>query len=464
MASRPQKSKPTRKLKRKAAPHKRTSPVEDGSKVRLQVLLARCGFGSRRNCEELIENGRVAVDGQTVTTLGMSVDPKAQEVLLDGESLRSDKPAYYMVNKPKGVLCTNADPAGRARVIDLFPKTAGRLFPVGRLDENSVGLLLVTNDGELSHRLAHPRFRVPKVYRVQVAGTPTGETLKSLREGMYFSDGRFKVEHARKISTQGKSTILEVKLREGQNREIRRLFARVGHKVMKLERVEFGPLKLRSVAVGRFRPLTSEEVRLLKEYVEADRGRQEEKALAESRRETEKDVRKKEPAERRPRRVSRMVEVSPVELRGGRDITGRLRGGAEDEKPASRFKRGRSDRRDEPEGDLAQQRKPRGQKRDFDEDDRESDGSGKPHPAIVRKPVTGVKRPIEHNAAGGSKSKGGSRVAGGSKSSSGSKSTSGNRPAGGKKKVTSRKPATSSKRATSSKQAQGAARKKRGRR
>jgi len=236
--------------------------------VRLQVLLARCGFGSRRACEEFIEAGRGTVDGETVSELGARVDVNSQKVEVDGESIRPERAVCYMVNKPKGMLCTNRDPAGRPRVIDLFPPGAGHVFPIGRLDENSVGLLLVTNDGDLSHQLAHPRFRVPKVYQVHVAGNPTRETLQKLRQGMYFSEGRFKVDRLRRIRSRGQSTILEVTLSEGQNREIRRLFARVGHKVMRLERVAFGPLHLRNVASGRYRKLTRDEMKLLNEYLE----------------------------------------------------------------------------------------------------------------------------------------------------------------------------------------------------
>ncbi len=288
--------------------------------VRLQVLLARCGLGSRRACEEFVSTGRVTVDGNTVTEQGARVDPEAQTVCVDGEPIRPERPAYYMVNKSKGVLCTNKDPAGRARVIDMFPDRAGRLFTIGRLDENSVGLLLVTNDGELSHRLAHPKFRVPKTYRIHVAGNPTQETLKKLREGLYFSNGRFRIERARRITTKGKSTILEVVLNEGQNREVRRLFARVGHKVMRLERVSFGPLKLRGVAAGRYRKLSRDEIRLLRDYVE--RG---EKRSEADRPRRGSAGRGTKGSKGKRKTAARSVEVSPVSTASGRDLTGRRR-------------------------------------------------------------------------------------------------------------------------------------------
>jgi 23S rRNA pseudouridine2605 synthase len=298
-----------------------------GNLVRLHVLLARCGVGSRRQCEELIADGRVTVDGEPVSEQGLRVDPDRQRIEVDFEPLRPDRHAYYMVNKPKGVLCTNADPDGRKRVIDLFPASAGRLFPIGRLDENSVGLILVTNDGELSHRLAHPKFRVPKVYQVQVAGVPSPETIKKMREGMYFSDGRFKADRVKKIKTRGKSTILEMTLSEGRNREIRRLLARVGHKVMKLERVQFGPLKMRGVAAGQYRALTKNEVDLLQKYAEGWRGRAtEERNKRTQRKKAAAPVAK---AKRKtPTEAKRVVEISPLSSGGGHDLTGRARSGS----------------------------------------------------------------------------------------------------------------------------------------
>ncbi|MBI1309712.1 pseudouridine synthase [bacterium] len=301
-----------------------------GGLVRLQVLLARCGLGSRRHCEELIRDGRVSVDGEPVTEQGQRVDPDRQRVEVDFEPLRPDRHAYYMVNKPKGVLCTNADPDGRKRVIDLFPASAGRLFPIGRLDENSLGLILVTNDGELSHRLAHPKFRVPKVYHVHVAGVPNPETLKKLQDGMYFSDGRFKADRVKKLKTRGKSTILEMTLSEGRNREIRRLLARVGHKVMKLERVQFGPLKLRGVAAGQYRALTSAEIKLLHDYSSGwkDRAAQQrkKKPQAAQKRETNSGETPTPAARHKPVSApKRIVEISPLATSSGHDLTGRTR-------------------------------------------------------------------------------------------------------------------------------------------
>ncbi|MEZ6056289.1 MAG: pseudouridine synthase [Planctomycetaceae bacterium] len=237
-------------------------------RVRLQKYLASCGLGSRRACEEFISAGRVTIDGVVAETLGVSVNPKEQVITLDGERLRRERRKYYMLHKPPGFLCTNHDPEGRPRVIDLFPKGGPRLFTVGRLDEDSEGLLIVTNDGDLAQKLAHPKFQIFRTYQVQVAGNPTAETLEQLQQGMYFTEGKFRVRGIKTLKKQGKSTHLEIVLGEGQNREIRRLLARVGHKVMSLKRVAYGPLKLGSLSKGRARELTREELASLHELLE----------------------------------------------------------------------------------------------------------------------------------------------------------------------------------------------------
>ena len=233
---------------------------------RLQKVLASAGLASRRHCEEYILEGRVTVDGKTVRVLGIKVDPETQNVCVDGERVKIERKRHYLVHKPTGVHCTNADPLGRVRVIDLLPESLGRLFTVGRLDEGSEGLILVTNDGALAHRLDHPKFQVQRLYRCLVAGTPSDEVLRQLRDGMYFTEGKFRVRDIRRIKTNGKSTILEVVLTEGQNREVRRLFARVGHKVMRLKRIGFGPMRLGDLPIGAYRPLTPVELKVLTHF------------------------------------------------------------------------------------------------------------------------------------------------------------------------------------------------------
>ncbi|MFM8287845.1 MAG: pseudouridine synthase, partial [Planctomycetaceae bacterium] len=292
--------------------------------VRLQRLLAMAGIGSRRSCEEYITTGRVTVNGQTITELGARVDPDEQDVRLDGERLHIHRRSYYLVNKPVGVLCTNRDPEGRPRVIDLFPKASERLFTVGRLDENSEGLLLVTNDGELAHRLAHPRFKVEKIYRVQVAGVPSREIVDQLQEGMYFAEGRFAAKSATLVKTKGHSSLLEIVLTEGQNREIRRLLARVGHKVQRLKRVGMGSLRLGELPPGLYRPLSPPEIQALRALVSEGtrRGRGRDRTRDRTRRGPSGDRRR--PDRRAERGGSRKsVDRSPRVPRSERGSRGR---------------------------------------------------------------------------------------------------------------------------------------------
>jgi 23S rRNA pseudouridine2605 synthase len=236
--------------------------------IRLQRYLAACGVGSRRKCEEYIVDGRVTIDGKVVSELGSKVDPQRQKVALDGQTLRMERKKYFVVNKPPGYVSTHRDPQGRPRVIDLLPPGGPRLFTVGRLDEASEGLMIVTNDGDLAQKLAHPKFRVYRTYEVHVAGKPTRELLQQLKEGMHFAEGKFRVHNVRMKKSRGKSTFLEVVLAEGQNREVRRLFARIGHKVLTLKRVAFGPVRLGSLSRGNFRELERDELAELLAIVE----------------------------------------------------------------------------------------------------------------------------------------------------------------------------------------------------
>lgn len=238
------------------------------SSMRLQRYLAQCGLGSRRECEELITNGRVQIDGKPADQLGTNVRPAEQTITLDGEKLTFERKRYYLLNKPPGFLCTTKDPQGRRTVFDLFPENGPRLFSVGRLDDGTTGLLIVTNDGDLAQKLAHPKYRIHRLYKAQVAGHPTREVLTQLKEGLFFTEGRFKVHDIRPMKKQGQSTWVEITMTEGQNREIRRLLARTGHKVMKLERIGFGPIRLGRVPLGQFRELRREELGRLFEILE----------------------------------------------------------------------------------------------------------------------------------------------------------------------------------------------------
>jgi 23S rRNA pseudouridine2605 synthase len=235
--------------------------------VRLQRALASAGYGSRRQCEELIIEGRVLVDGKIVTELGVTVQPSAQKIYVDGTPLKPRRLVYYALNKPTGVVTTNVDPEGRPRVIDLIPPDE-RVFPVGRLDRSSEGLILLTNDGDLAQRLAHPSYEVSKVYRVTVAGRMEAETLRKMERGIYIAEGQVKVEGAKILRTRGRATELEITLKEGKNREIRRILARLGHKVQQLKRIAIGPLRLGEMPTGAYRKLSFEELKKLKTSVE----------------------------------------------------------------------------------------------------------------------------------------------------------------------------------------------------
>ncbi len=226
----------------------------------MQKVLAAAGFGSRRQCEDLIVEARVEIDRQVITELGTRVDPLKQEIRVDGEVLSRPRPVYFAVYKPKGYICSHHDPRGRPLAVELIPPKFGRLFTVGRLDMNSEGLILVTNDGALAERLTHPRYEVPKRYIVQVAGQLEQEVLVQLKKGIYLAEGVARVAEARIRGHFKNSTIVEMTLTEGKNREIRRILARMEHKVMKLQRIAVGNVKLGKMLPGDYRPLTGREV------------------------------------------------------------------------------------------------------------------------------------------------------------------------------------------------------------
>jgi 23S rRNA pseudouridine2605 synthase len=257
-----------------SAPGKRTTHRVDESQSpnaelgeRLQKVLAQAGIASRRECEELIREGRVEVDRKVVTELGTRVDLMQQEVRVDGEALARPKPIYFAVNKPTGVVCTAKDPAGRPRVTDMLPPNTPRTFCVGRLDMETEGLILVTNDGELANGLTHPRHGVEKIYHVQVAGHVEPEIISKLQRGVHLAEGFAHVKHVRIKSPRKRSTILEMVLDEGRNREVRRLLARLGHKVQRLKRIAVGPVRLADLPIGAVRPLTKLEIQALQKAV-----------------------------------------------------------------------------------------------------------------------------------------------------------------------------------------------------
>lgn len=236
---------------------------------RLQKVLAAAGLASRRECEEYITEGRVQVDGVVITELGARVDRAKQEIKVDGEPLPRIRLQYFAVHKPPGIVSTNRDPSGRPRVIDLLPPGVGRMFNVGRLDMASEGLILVTNDGPLADQLTHPRHGVEKIYEVLVAGQPAPDVLAQVKRGVHLSDGFVHAVDVRIKSSKKGATLLEMVLDEGRNREVRRLLARLGHKVQRLIRVAVGPIRLGELPRGAVRMLTHEEVKKLREVAAA---------------------------------------------------------------------------------------------------------------------------------------------------------------------------------------------------
>lgn len=235
---------------------------------RLNKLLAHAGVGSRRHCDELISAGRVSIDGERVRELGVRVDPAVQQVCVDDVPVKLEKPVYWLLNKPQGYLCTNYDPAGRARVVDLLPHVEQRVYTVGRLDEASEGLLLLTNDGDLAFRLMHPKYGVEKTYLVQVAGHPTKDQLHQLLRGVFLAEGKVKAKFVKRLKSQGDSTWLKIVLCEGKNREIRRMLAKLGHKVIRLRRTAIGPIELDRLPKGKSRKLKPDELQRLKQASE----------------------------------------------------------------------------------------------------------------------------------------------------------------------------------------------------
>jgi len=217
----------------------------------------------------LILDGRVSVNGKVADTLPVLVDPATDRIEVDGRPVRIERPIYLLMHKPRGVVCTNNDPSGRRRAVDLLSGVRERVYPVGRLDEDSTGLLLLTNDGALAERIAHPRYGVPKTYRAEVSGRVEGESLVKLREGVWLSDGRTAPADARIIHRGRDASVLEVTLREGRNREVRRVLARLGHNVRRLKRIAIGPLQLGPLPAGAWRPLAPRELAALQRVMRA---------------------------------------------------------------------------------------------------------------------------------------------------------------------------------------------------
>lgn len=232
--------------------------------MRINKFLAEKGVASRRHADEMITKGRVTINGK-VATLGENVE-ETDEVLVDGTPLsREDKKEeYYIMNKPKGVICTVSDDRGRKTVMDLLPETAGRVFPVGRLDYETEGLLIFTNDGDLAFRLTHPTSEIPKTYLVRIEGTMTEKDLNPIRSGVELDGVLTKKCKAHIVETDKAYTKVHITITEGRNRQVRRMFEAIGRSVAFLKRVSIGRLKLTGLDRGEVRPLTEQEIAYLK--------------------------------------------------------------------------------------------------------------------------------------------------------------------------------------------------------
>ena len=235
--------------------------------MRLQKFMAMCGVASRRQSEELISRGAVRVNGVIVKTLGSQVDPGEDTVTVSGKSLKSPSRVYLLFNKPRGIVSTMKDPGRRGTVADFFREIPQRVYPVGRLDRDTEGLLLVTNDGELANRLMHPRYRVAKTYQAVVDGELSAVGLQALRRGVVLEDGKTSPAHVRVLKGHRKETLVTLTLREGKKRQVRRMLEHVGTPVISLKRTGYSFLVLGRLKPGRFRHLTAGEVERLKKEV-----------------------------------------------------------------------------------------------------------------------------------------------------------------------------------------------------
>lgn len=238
--------------------------------MRLAKYLARAGVASRRHCERLVAAGRVEVDGLQVTDPAHPVD-ESSDVRVDGRPVQPEPLVHFAVNKPVGVVSTAHDPQGRPKVVDLVPSKA-RLYPVGRLDFDSSGLILLTNDGALANHLMHPRYEVEKTYRASVEGRIGEDALRRLRTGVELEDGTTAPASARVVEQGPAQTVIELTLREGRKRQIRRMCAAVGHPVIALERTRIGDVTLEGLGAGDSRPLSREEVESLRAAAAAKGG------------------------------------------------------------------------------------------------------------------------------------------------------------------------------------------------
>ena len=236
---------------------------------RLQKVMAAAGIGSRRKCEELIVEGAVRVNGKVVDKLPVFADPDKDTIVVNGRKIQAEHKVYYLLNKPKGVICTSSDPQGRTKAIDLIPSKE-RVFCVGRLDADTSGLILLTNDSELTNRLTHPRYELPKTYVARVKGRVEGTQLEKVKKGVWFAEGKTGKASVKILRRTRDESYIEITITQGLNRQVRRTLAKVGLNVKGLQRTHFGKLDLRGVGIGKFRKLTDREIAYLRKATGLD--------------------------------------------------------------------------------------------------------------------------------------------------------------------------------------------------
>lgn len=232
---------------------------------RLQKVLARAGVASRRHCEEMIASGKVRVNGKVVTELGTRVDPVKDRIQVGKDIVKTSPPKYYLIlYKPRGYVTTLSDEKGRKKVTDLIKNVSARVYPVGRLDYDSEGLLLLTNDGDLTYALTHPSHQVPKTYLARVAGLPGPAKLQEMAEGLELEDGLTAPARVSLAGEREGNALLEITIHEGRKRQVRRMCEYIGHPVLRLQRIRFGNLSIEGLKPGQFRHLTARELSQLK--------------------------------------------------------------------------------------------------------------------------------------------------------------------------------------------------------
>jgi len=233
--------------------------------MRLNKFLSQAGVASRREADKLIAEGRIAVNNEVIQTLGAKIDNEKDVITIDGKRIKTKDEFHYLVlNKPPGYLVTLKDPLQRPTILDLIPNLKSRVFPVGRLDFDSEGLLLLTNDGELAHRLLHPRYGIKKVYLVNVKNVPERSRLQILEQGIRIDGKKTAPAKVKLLKSGSKSALIRIELREGRKREVRRMFEAIGHPVRGLKRIQFAELNLKNLKRGHWRHLTPQEVSNLK--------------------------------------------------------------------------------------------------------------------------------------------------------------------------------------------------------